>query len=192
MGRVRPPGFRATGNRPVAVEARCPSCGGGIPWDCDGDLSSVCMCGVDWGELAPFPKSHLSQAEWAAVRSMLLLRNGGRCEVTGVPLRSGQWSVHHRRARGMGGTDRPDVHSLANLLAVTGDGTRGVHGWIESNRDDARALGWLVDRESLVDPGQVPVVLYGGRRVLLAPTQGVYLPAPGDPYWLGPMPEIAA
>jgi hypothetical protein len=183
---------RGTGNRPVAFDARCPHCGGGIPWDCDGDLSTACACGLDWAQSAPFPKSTLTGPEWDVVRALLLLRCGGRCEVTGDALHTGRWSVHHRRPRGMGGTDRPDVHSLANLLAVTGDGTRGVHGWIESNRDDARALGWLVDRTAVRDVTDTPVVLYSGRRVLLAPTQGAYLDAPGAPYHLGPMPKIRA
>jgi hypothetical protein len=190
MGRVKSPAFRDTGNRPIVTESRCPHCGGALPWDADGDLSYVCSCGLDWGNSAPFPKAHLDRAEWSAVRNMLILRCGGRCEVTGAPLRAGRWSAHHRRARGMGGTDRPNTNSLANLLAVTGDGTTGVHGWIESNRNTARALGWLIDRENNLEPDDVPVVLYGGRRVLLLPCVGAYLPAPGDPYHLGPLPVI--
>lgn len=189
MGQVRP--FRGAGHRPVAVEARCPHCGGGIPWDCNGDLSTVCLCGLDWADAAPFPKSTLTREEWEHVRTLVLIRCGGRCEITGDRLRGGQWSVHHRRARGMGGTDRPDVHSLANLLAVTGDGTRGVHGWVESHRDAARAMGWLVDHSG-PEPDAVPLVLYSGRRVLLDPVNALYLPPPGDPYHLGPMPEVAA
>lgn len=194
MGRVAPSAtaFRGKGNRPAPVDSRCPHCGGGLPWDCDGDLSWVCMCGLDWGQAAPFPKAHLDGPEWEAVRSLLLLRSGGRCEVTGDALKASRWSVHHRMPRGMGGTERPDINSLANLLIVTGDGTRGVHGWIESHRDTARDLGWLVDREGVAEPATSPVVLYGGRRVLLHPTQPFYEPAPGPAWHVGPMPEVRA
>lgn len=182
--------LRGTGHRPVQVGARCPHCGGGV--GDDGDLSTVCLCGLDWGDYAPFPKSHLDGGEWEHVRSLVLLRCGGRCEVTGERLRAGQWSIHHRMPRGMGGTDRPDINGLANLVAVTGDGTRGVHGWIESNRALARDLGWLVPREGGPEPADAPFVLYSGRRVLLHPTSPCYEPAPGDPYHLGPMPEVKA
>jgi hypothetical protein len=65
----------------------------------------------------------------------------------------------------MGGTRDPLIHDLANLLAITGDGTRGVHGWIESHRDTAREHGWIVPRP--IPPGTVPVTLYSGRVVLL-------------------------
>lgn len=159
---------------------RCPHCGGLCPLD-DPTLDQACLCGIKWGLTAPFPRPELTGAEWDTVRSLLLIRCGGRCEVSGVALRAGRWSVSHRRPRGMGGTDRPDVHSLANLLAVTGDGVSGVHGWIESHREQARALGWLLGQDT--DPAAEPVVLYSGRRVALDPRSPLYLPVPDGPVY---------
>lgn len=83
-----------------------------------------------------------------------------RCGTTTAPW----WSVHHRRPRGMGGTKRKDVHSLANLLYVCGSGTTGCHGWIESHREDAYDLGLLVRQRQ--NPAEVPVTLRIGRVLL--------------------------
>ena len=70
-------------------------------------------------------------------------------------------SVHHRRPRGMGGTSRPEIHAMANLLTLCGDGTRGCHGWVESNRTEATRLGFLCP--SWQDPADWPVNRGGDR-----------------------------
>ena len=54
------------------------------------------------------------------------------------------WSIHHRRPRGAGGTVLAWVSAAANLIILCGSGTTGCHGWVESNRKDARAAGYLV------------------------------------------------
>lgn len=72
----------------------------------------------------------------------------------------------------MGGTRNPLIHSPANLLDVCGSGnTSGCHGYVESNRVQAVACGWLLPAGG--DPLSVPV-LTGGRWVHLSET-GTYL-----------------
>jgi hypothetical protein len=88
-------------------------------------------------------------------------RSSGRCEVR-VPgvCRGRATNFHHRQPRGMGGDlvpdDRPEKY-----LHICGSGTTGCHGWIESNRDDARRRGWLVPRPT--DPAAVPWSPHDGR-----------------------------
>lgn len=96
---------------------------------------------------------------WA--RQATQARFGGRCARCG---RDGA-TVHHRKPRGLGGSSDPAINALANLLWVCGTGTTGCHGWIEHNRADARAAGWLVPYT--VDPLLIPVRLWDGRVVTL-------------------------
>jgi hypothetical protein len=127
----------------------------------------------------------VDKPDWDWIRATLIQRSGGRCEVSGERFTGPDgWSVHHRQPRGMGGTRNPRIHDLTNLLAVTGDGTRGVHGWIESHRDLAREHGWLVPWP--LDPATIPLTLHSGRVVLLGEYD--YLTAhnpdhPGMPLW---------
>ena len=92
----------------------------------------------------------------------VLERSGYRCEVCGKPLgeeRGMDYSIHHRRARGLGGTRWFGTNLPSNLLVVDGSGTTGCHGWIESHRAEAMASGWLVSRYK--DPSLVPVEIEG-------------------------------
>ena len=103
----------------------------------------------------------------AATSTLLWQRAGGRCELCGLSLASGPYSRHHRRPRRMGGTRRPDVHSLPNLLLLCGDGVRGCHGRVESDRAEALAEGWLLhDGE---DPATTPVRIHPWGTVILTP-----------------------
>ena len=97
------------------------------------------------------------------VRQAVLVRAGWRCERCHVAL-GNDYSLHHRRPRGMGGTKRPDLPS--NLLALCGSGTTGCHGWVESRRAEAIEDGLLVRQHH--DPATVPVLL-GCGWVLLRP-----------------------
>jgi len=77
----------------------------------------------------------------------VLERDQHSCVVCGQNLygtRGYDWSLQHRRPRRAGGDKRPDVNLPANLVAVCGSGTERCHGWIESNRTEALALGLLL------------------------------------------------
>jgi len=60
----------------------------------------------------------------------------------------------------MGGSKDPATHSPANLIRVCGDGTRGCHGAIESDRARSYELGRLVRQGQ--QPAEVPVLLRCG------------------------------
>ena len=76
-------------------------------------------------------------------RFTVLGRNGYKCEKCGEDFLWGV-SVHHRRPRMMGGSKNELLHQPANLIALCGSGTTGCHGWVESHRDKARELGYLI------------------------------------------------
>ena len=44
----------------------------------------------------------------------------------------------------MGGSKNELLHQPANLIALCGSGVTGCHGWVESNRDKAREMGYLI------------------------------------------------
>ena len=64
-------------------------------------------------------------------------------------------AIHHRRARGAGGTRRPDTNLPSNALYVCD----ACHRRIESQRTEALAAGWLVPQNGL--PAAVPVMYRG-------------------------------
>lgn len=113
--------------------------------------------------------------DWPAIRAALLERSGGRCEVSGLPLDPDTFDVHHRRNKGMGGTSRPDVHDLSNLLAldpsVHNGGPRSVHG----RRPWSEQRGYLIPKLARYPPGIMPVWLGMVRWVHLT-DDGRYLP----------------
>lgn len=162
----------------------CSKCGGGLPGEVHDDL--VCRCGSG---------NTKGAADWAHIETMIHLRSGGRCEIQSPECLAGprgdlsrlsrhDRSLHHRRPRGMGGTKRVDVHSIAALVDTCGHGTKGCHWYTEQNRTWALGRGLLVPNNGTgdaVDPAQVPLVLPSGRRVLLDRFGG-YSPAPGLPY----------
>lgn len=119
-----------------------------------------------------------------AVRRQVIERDQGRCVVTGAYLVDpdtlvpyGTYSLHHRRPRGMGGSKDPATNNAANLLLLSGSGTTGAHGWIESNRQAATDMGFLVPQWQ--DPELVPVThwLLG----LAFPTADGWAPIPPGP-----------
>jgi hypothetical protein len=92
-----------------------------------------------------------------AVLAVVHGRSDWWCEMCGL---ARAIEHHHRRARGMGGTLRDSTSSAANCLHTC----RECHRLVESNRNLAKVLGWLVEQHS--DPAQTPVVYRGGRVLL--------------------------
>lgn len=72
------------------------------------------------------------------VRELVCTRASSRCEVCGVAVDMGQ--LHHRKARGMGGTVKKESRSAANALYLDFK----CHEMIERNRSKAYENGWLV------------------------------------------------
>ncbi|HEY9411078.1 MAG TPA: HNH endonuclease [Jiangellaceae bacterium] len=98
-------------------------------------------------------RRHRNTGPDAATTLTVVVRSGGRCEICGW------WDdycqIHHRRPRAMGGTDREDTNSPANLLraCIT------CHQRIESRRGEALHNGWLVSQYD--NPATVPVLITG-------------------------------
>lgn len=97
-----------------------------------------------------------------ATRRAVIERDEGRCVVTGAYLVDphtlrpyGQYSLQHRRPRGLGGSRDPIINDPVNLILVDGTGTTGVHGRIESQRRWAREQGYAVSHWE--NPALVPV-----------------------------------
>ena len=86
-----------------------------------------------------------------AVRDSVFARDRA-CIVCGG---SDYLQVHHRRARGMGGTRRAETNDAANLVLVCLE----HHAWIESNREVALDRGLLVPQAG--DPASVPLIRHG-------------------------------
>lgn len=80
----------------------------------------------------------------------IIERDAGACARCGAPVahleRGIAWSIHHRRARGMGGARDAWINEPANGVILCGSGTTGCHGDIEKHRDVAYDTGWLIRR----------------------------------------------
>ena len=91
-------------------------------------------------------------------RKIIRERAASRCEMCGVHCSDGQ--IHHRQARGMGGSRDAESRSAANGLYLHDR----CHAKIESNRTDAYEKGWLVHKWE--DSGEKPVLMWDGWKVL--------------------------
>lgn len=82
-----------------------------------------------------------------AVRSLILTRAGGVCEVCGAP---GSLELHHRKYKSRGG-----LGTAANGTALCGWGNHtGHHGWAHTHPD---AHAWGVSLHSWEDPLERPM-----------------------------------
>lgn len=109
------------------------------------------------------------------VREAVLERDGHACVRCGVTVQRPVYSLHHRRARGMGGSRR--LHTMANLVTLCGTGTTGCHGDVESDREASEAAGWLLPRRrATVTPEEWPVLRW----------------TPDGPQWMQPGERWAA
>lgn len=117
-----------------------------------------------------------------ALRHAAWTRARGRCEITGVSLGDpdGNWALHHRRKKGMGGTNRPDVHTLPNVLALTHRvhnlGRPSVHLDVTWATERGYLLPFWVDH-----PHTEPVLLLGRFWTLLLES-GDYRPWRAEPH----------
>jgi hypothetical protein len=150
--------------------------------DCPPDAPCAQCQSADW---APYPRPLLTGPEWTIIRQFLADRCGGRCERCGVrffPHGPAEFTVHHRRHKGMGGHDDSALNGLANLGALCWGCHLGDRG-AELAPAQARADGWTVvhglyvpgDRPPEVD---VPVLLHTGRRAHLDPIIPTYRETP--------------
>lgn len=92
----------------------------------------------------------------AAQRRAIVARDFGLCLRCSTHRIS---DVHHRRPRGMGGSEL--VNRLSNGVTLC----RTCHDWIESNRIAAKATGWLLSADE--DPAEVPLINIWGQAVRL-------------------------
>lgn len=86
------------------------------------------------------------------------------CERCGRSL-GRDYSYHHRRPRGMGGTNAALSNDAANIVLLCGTGTTMCHGEVESHRRLALDQGWLVSQYE-PNPASVPILMRGEWRRL--------------------------
>ncbi|HEX3778489.1 MAG TPA: HNH endonuclease [Pseudonocardiaceae bacterium] len=89
-----------------------------------------------------------------SVRDIVRARAGNRCELCRRD--DGPMDIHHRRPRAMGGTSDPATNRPSNLVLLC----RECHSNIESNRDGAQLIGWLVRQRA--DPSRVQLWRFPG------------------------------
>lgn len=105
-----------------------------------------------------------------AVTIAVLERDAYCCFVCGGALwgeRGYDFSLQHRRARGSGGSRRPDTNQPQNLISVCGSATSpgGCHSSIESRRSWARENGWAIRQSE--NPLELPVLHWQMRLIFL-------------------------
>ena len=90
----------------------------------------------------------------------IIRRDQTRCAWCGNGVRGRRgvdWSIHHRRARGMGGSRVAWVNEAANGVVVCGNGTQGCHSEIESQKALAIELGFTVGATWRFASNEVPI-----------------------------------
>ena len=101
----------------------------------------------------------------AEVRKAILARSEGYCEVLAPGCGLTATDIHHRRARGMGGTKRPETNYASNGLNCC----RPCHIRCEAMKNWARENGFVLWQSD--DPSTVPVWWRsnwdGGRKALV-------------------------
>lgn len=92
------------------------------------------------------------------VRVQVLLRDHNCCRRCGVHLSVRGYSLHHRQGR-----RGEDANRLSNLVTLCGSGTTGCHGYVHAHPEKSYAKGWMVRRQGLDDPEEVPLIDVAGR-----------------------------
>ena len=101
-------------------------------------------------------------------RDTVRIRSAGHCERCGRSVLNIPASIHHRRPRGMGGTNDPVINTPENCVVLCGTGTTGCHGHIESHREIAIEEGWLLPRRDPRQPADAEVFTHAGWCVVTA------------------------
>ena len=104
-------------------------------------------------------KPRKSTGPTRATRELVLERDDYTCALCGKAILGKPYSLQHRRAKGMGGSSRPDANSPAVLITLCGSATSpdGCHLWCEQRNAEAEDLGFVIPVNSDVDPATVPV-----------------------------------
>lgn len=103
--------------------------------------------------------------------AIVVLRDHCICLRCGREISTPDYSIHHRRSRGMGGSR--DSDSKSNLVTLCGSGTTGCHGWITEHPAEAYESGWMVRRNSRDIPEEIRLVDLRGRMFFLDDLGGV-------------------
>lgn len=113
------------------------------------------------------PRAPRNTGPSVAVRKGVTERAHGACERCGQTIR-GDYSIHHRKPRGMGGTTDPAANSPSNLVLLCGSATTpgGCHTAVEKFRESAISTGWIVPR--VADPAKTPIKRHNGWFILNA------------------------
>jgi hypothetical protein len=93
-----------------------------------------------------------------AIFDLVFARDEGSCAYCGLGVwgeRGFHFSLHHRRPAQAGGDRTVEAHSPGNLVILHGHGVSACHGLVESNRQQAVELGFLVRRPML--PAGMPI-----------------------------------
>lgn len=108
----------------------------------------------------------------AKVVVLVFQRDEGCCFRCGMSVRFADrgvgWSTQHRRAKGMGGSRRPDTNQPQNLIVLCGSATSpgGCHLRVESRLPEDEGMGWSI--KQVQDPQRMPVAHWRNGLVWLA------------------------
>jgi 5-methylcytosine-specific restriction enzyme A len=112
----------------------------------------------------PMKRVRRNTGPTAAVAELVLRRDDWSCVRCG----KAELQLHHRRPRGLGGTNRDDTNQPQNLLTLC----LACHRWVESRRADAITNGWLVGQ--LDDPATVACLVDHESRYVYLTDSGEY------------------
>lgn len=118
-----------------------------------GDIRSGLLTVKQAARIRGCKPKYLEQLVWRAVKHDVLERDGA-CVICCRP--DGLLDVHHRMARGSGGTSVAEIaFGMANLVTLC----REHHMRVEGNPDEAREHGWKLDHGQT--PSRTRVLRFG-------------------------------
>lgn len=104
-----------------------------------------------------------SHKDIEAARRLVRVRDGHQCQMCGASIVDRPSALHHRVAKGMGGSAQ--LERASNLVRLCGNGNAdGCHGIAHGNPTWARVTGWIVYRSQ--DPSLVPLQTFHGAVLL--------------------------